>query len=114
MRLFLISFSLFFLLLGLSVRADVPKSSWSQQVEEIDRELKRLSDLKNRYKASADRHEDTAQRLQFDSQFTLDARYEMRLAEKAREKEAELQEQIDELKEKRDQILKSHPEAKSP
>jgi hypothetical protein len=115
MKLVIALLSLFSTLapLGIAQAAGVQKS-WQQELADINREQEQLNDLKNRYKASADRHDNNAMRLQFDSEFTLDARYERRLADQARLKQIEIELQIYELEQRKAQLLKAHPEATTP
>ena len=81
----------------------------SERVREIDRQIEQLEDMKRGYEARALRHENQAERLQFDTQAVLETRRHNQLAEENREKAALLQKEIDELKEERAKLVKEEP-----
>ncbi len=96
---------------GVILAADEEIPDWGQEVQQIDRELEQLKDLKNRYKASAARHEDEAIRWQFEQNLKQESRRAYRQAELDREMEQQIQSRIDYLQAKREQIVKEHPDA---
>ena len=63
----------------------------------IDRQIEELTRLKRGYEAKASRHEDQAERLQFEDRSTLEARRHVQLAAENREKASILQQEIDKL-----------------
>ena len=67
------------------------------QVAEIDRQLSELEGMKNGVEARALRHEDQAQRLQFEDRALLETRRHYELADENRAKAARVQEEIDRL-----------------
>jgi hypothetical protein len=79
-----------------------------QKIEAIDEEIEQLMDEKEGAEARAERREDEAMRWQFQQKRFSDAREAWRQADIEREREQELQEQIDALKKKREAILNSH------
>lgn len=100
-RPFLLTVSFFIALWGLFLA--VPKES---PVQKIDREIEELEEMKRGYEAKALRHEDYAQRLQFENRSFLEARRHMELAQENRDKAAHIQQQIDLLQEKKKTLLK--------
>lgn len=77
-----------------------------ERVREIDHQIEQLEEIKRGYEARALRHENQAERLQFDTQAVLETRRHNRLAEENRKKAALVQKKIDALKEERAWIVK--------
>ena len=84
---------------------------WQEELKQIDRETDQLKDLKNRYKASAARHEDEAIRWQFQQHLKQESRRAYREADLDREMEQQIQARIDYLDARKAEILKEHPDA---
>lgn len=76
------------------------------QVAEIDSKLKELKEMKRGYESRALRHENYAEYLQFEDQAYLETRRHLELAEENRQKAAKVQQQIDILEARREQLLK--------
>ncbi|HKZ00107.1 MAG TPA: hypothetical protein VJ112_02960, partial [Rhabdochlamydiaceae bacterium] len=93
-----------------NVRADtkveVDQQPYQQELSEIDAAVKKLEEKKNRYRASAARHEDEALRWQFQPGMLVDARMAWAQADQDREKMEEIQKLIDALQKRKAQILK--------
>lgn len=101
-RPFLWTLSLFVALWGFFLAAPTFNES---PIQKIDREIEILEEMKRGYIAKALRHEDYAQRLQFEDRAYLEARRHTELAEENRAKAAKIQIEIDELQEKRKILL---------
>ena len=78
------------------------------QVGEIDRQIEELERMKRGYEARALRHDDQAQRLQFEDRAVLETRRHNELAEENRMKAARVQEEINRLQGEKQKLLKSH------
>jgi len=89
---------------GAKVEAD--QQTYQQELAEIDAAVKKLEEKKNRYRASAARHEDEALRWQFQPGMLVDARMAWAQADQDREKMEEIQKLIDALQKRKAQILK--------
>ncbi len=76
-----------------------------EQVMDIDRQLIELQDMKRGFEARALRHEDQAQRLQFEDRAVLETRRHLDLADENRAKAAKVQEEIDRLQIERRKLL---------
>lgn len=68
---------------------------------QIDQQIKDLEETKSRYEGQAYYEDDEAMRLQTNNSDWLDARQDMKLADKNRAKAAALKEEIEQLKKKR-------------
>lgn len=75
------------------------------EVTQIDQKIEELQEIKRGYIAKALRHEDYAQRLQFDDEAHLEARRHNALAQENREKARMVQLEIDRLKEEKKNLL---------
>lgn len=84
------------------------------QVGEIDRQIEELERMKRGYEARALRHDDQAQRLQFEDRAVLETRRHNDLAEENRLKAAKIQEEINRLQAERKKLLKSQADMSSP
>lgn len=83
-----------------------PRNSEVQaQIDEIDRQLLELDGMKRGYEARARRHDDQAQRLQFEDRAVLETRRHQELAEENREKAQKVQEEIDRLQSRKVKLL---------
>ncbi len=82
-------------------------SSQSAQLAQIDARLEELKEMKRGYEARALRHENQAERLQFDDQAYLETRRHLELADENREKAARIQEEIERLEAKRATLVRS-------
>jgi hypothetical protein len=103
----------YFLIAGmfLIVCLSFPKQVYSltaqkeQQVQQLDQQIQELENMKRGFEAKALRHEDQADRLQFDDQTFLETRRHNQLAEENRAKAAAVQKEIDKLKTDRAKLL---------
>jgi predicted transcriptional regulator len=77
-----------------------------ERVAEIDRKIAELEEMKRGYEGRALRHENQAERLQFEDQAVLETRKHNQLAEENREKAAAIQREIDKLKAERKTLTK--------
>lgn len=96
--------------LGLSGMTTVlaSKPSWQIQVQEIDDQIIELEQMKLGYTGAALRHENQAERLQFEDKAYLETRRHLELAQQNREMAARIQVEIDRLKERRISILRQN------
>ncbi|HEX5034423.1 MAG TPA: hypothetical protein VFW62_08095 [bacterium] len=101
-KLFFSSFVSFLLLW-----AFVAYPSEEEKVRALDRRIEQLEEMKRGYESRALRHENQAERLQFDNQAVLETRRHIQLAEENREKAALIQEEIDRLKAEREKLLEA-------
>lgn len=110
-RRFLITLLMFLALWGIemfAVDTISSNSSNDQQIEKLDQQIQELEAMKRGYEARALRHEDQADRLQFDDQTYLEMRRHNQLAAENRAKAAAIQKEINRLKEQRNKSLSSH------
>lgn len=82
--------------------------SWQEDVKEIDKQIEQLQDLQDKYKASMRRNSNNAMRWQFQKENYLDARRAWDQAAQEKQKIHEIQDQIDDLKKRKKNILKEH------
>lgn len=87
--------------------------TWQEEVAGIDKQIGQLQDLQDRYKSSAERNVNNAMRWQFQNENYLDARRAWEQAAQEKQKIREIQDQIEDLKRKRNQILKKHGQSTS-
>jgi hypothetical protein len=80
----------------------------NQDLLEIDAKIKELTEMKRGYEAKALRHENQAERLQFEDRALLETRRHLQLADENRQKAARIQEEIDKLKAQREIILRKN------
>jgi hypothetical protein len=99
--------------LGIQVLADslevqflAENPAIAAQVEEIDRQISKLEGMKRGFEARALRHDDYAQRLQFEDRAVLETRRHLELADENRAKAARVQQEIDRLQIERRKLLK--------
>lgn len=85
--------------------------NWRDELKQIDDELKKAKDLKNRYLAAARRAEDEGMRWQFMQNEKQEAKRAFQRAEDKKQAAQMLQARIDTLNARREQILQEHPEA---
>ena len=85
--------------------------TWEEELAQIDSEIEELSKMKEGYEGLAALHEDQGMRWQFMQNEKQEARRAFMKAEEEREIAQMLQERIDDLKARRAQILREHPEA---
>ncbi len=91
----------------LRMLAAADHSAVSMQISEIDRQIQELEDMKRGFEARALRHDDQAQRLQFEDRTVLETRRHNELAEENRSKAARVQQEIDRLQVERRKLLQS-------
>jgi len=82
--------------------------AWKQQVGGIDEQIQQLEEMKRGYEGRALRHENLAQRLQFQQDELLTARRHWQLAKENREIAEKVQVQIDQLQQKKKSIFEKH------
>jgi hypothetical protein len=82
---------------------------WKEELRQIDEEVKRAQDLKDRYLFSARRAEDEGMRWQFMQNQKQEAKRAFQRAEDKRKAAAMLQTRIDILNARKAQILQEHP-----
>lgn len=75
------------------------------RVQQIDQQISELQEMKRGYESRALRHENQAERLQFDDQTYLETRRHNELAAENRAKAAAVQKEIDRLQEERKKLL---------
>lgn len=76
------------------------------EVAKIDRQIEELEQMKRGYEARALRHENQAERLQFDDKAVLETRRHIQIAQENRDKADLIQKEIDTLKVKRENLIK--------
>jgi hypothetical protein len=103
-RVFLCCFCLFLFTTLLAQNEE----GWQQKIKELDQQIQELVDEKSKYKARADRHQDEGDRWQFEPDRMNDAFQAWKQADLDRKKENELEQQIKDLKEQKQTILKEH------
>lgn len=86
----------------------IASPNWQIEVAGIDKQISQLQTLQDRYKSSAERNVNNAMRWQFQNENYLDARRAWDQAAQEKQKIREIQDQIDDLRRRRDQILKEH------
>ena len=101
-RIFFVTFSFFLMLWGISAFS----LTKSEEIQQINSEIKELEGMKRGFEARALRHENQAEYLQFDSQAVLETRRHLQIAQEKRNQAALVQEQIDRLNEKKLQLEK--------
>lgn len=78
------------------------------KLRDIDDQIRELEEKKRGYLAMALRHEDQAERLQFEEHWFLEAKRHMELADENRQAASEIQKEIDRLKALRTRILQEN------
>jgi hypothetical protein len=86
-------------LLGISAQKEA-------QIHQIDAQIEELQDMKLGFEARALRHEDQADRLQFNDETYLETRRHIQLAEENRAKAAAVQKEIDRLQAEKEKLLR--------
>lgn len=108
-KYFTVIFAVFVLIWGYSVYSTPisPLLSLQKdaQVQQIDQQIQELEDMKRGFEARALRHEDQADRLQFDDQTYLETRRHIQLAEENRAKASAVQKEIDRLQTEKEKLL---------
>jgi hypothetical protein len=102
-RIFILTLSMF-LVLWKVFAAGAEGGSSNPQVQQIDQQIQELEDMKRGFEARALRHENQAERLQFDDQAYLETRRHNQLAEENRAKAAAVQKEIDRLQSEKKKI----------
>ena len=74
------------------------------RIEQIDQAIQELEEMKRGYESRALRHENQAERLQFDDQTYLETRRHLELADENRAKAAAVQKEIDRLREEKQKL----------
>src|SRR3990167_5401697 len=102
-RTFCLTLSFFFLLWGLVAFTNES----SKQIEKIDNQIQELQEMKRGFESRALRHDNQAERLKFEDQAVLETRRHLELADENRAKAAAVQEEIDRLEAKKQQLLRT-------
>ena len=99
---FFITFSIFLVVWGFfAYTAETPKVT---RMEQIDRQIEELENIKRGYLSKANRFDDQAERLQFQDRSLLESRRFSELAQQNREKAQRAQIEIDRLKAEKEQL----------
>jgi hypothetical protein len=99
---FFITFSLFLLVWGFfAYTSEYPKPT----VEQIDRQIEELEQIKRGYLSKANRYRDQEERLQFQDRSSLESRRFSELAQENEEKAQRAQMEIDRLTQEREILL---------
>ncbi len=102
---------LFFCLAGTSSSLYAQEEpEWRVELNQIDAEIKDLTNEKNRYMAESRRYEDQGMRWQRDQK--QEAKRAFQMADTKKQAAQMLQTRIDALNARKTQILQEHPEAK--
>ena len=96
---------------GLFLSSLLVPITWQDEVKEIDKQIEQLETIQDKYRSSAQRNANNAIRWQFQSQNYLDARRAWDKAASDKQKVQELQDQVDDLRAKKQQILEKHGQA---
>ncbi len=83
-------------------------AGWKKEVSEIDKEIDKLENQRNLYLAKATRLQNQGDRLQFENNNLIDARRAWQQAQIHREIATRIQEEIDQLKDRRYKILEAN------
>lgn len=83
-------------------------NNWRNEVSEIDKEIGKLENQRNLYLAKATRLQNQGDRLQFENNNLIDARRAWQQAQIMREIATRIQEEINELQEKRQKIVETY------
>lgn len=84
-----------------SLFADGRNNKVQDRIQQIDEQISELKEMKRGYESRALRHENLAQMMQFQSEYTLEVRQHLQLAEQNREIAAKIQKNIDQLEEQK-------------
>ncbi len=113
-RIFFLTMSLFFLIWAFAAIdsfkvKENPLVAFNEatkaQVDEIDRQIEELRAMKRGFESRVLKHEDYAQRLQFEDRAYLETRRHLELAEENRIKAQRVQLEIDRLETERRKLL---------
>jgi hypothetical protein len=114
-KTFFITFVFFisiFLLFGFSKsfasKSVAYEKSYQKEIDEIDIKIEKLEKLKKRYESEAVKHKNIAQRLQFQNGELQTAKKHWKLAEENNKIAVRIQQEIDDLKIKKEKILKEN------
>lgn len=81
-----------------------------EELDHINRELKQLHDLKNKYKAAATRHQDDGMRWQFMEDYKQEAKRAFQQADLEFEMVQQIQVRIEYLEQQKAELLKKYPD----
>ncbi len=110
---------LFFSLLGSLQETSLPneeslvKTGSQEEVKQIDAQIEQLEDLQDKLRASAQRNINNAMRWQFQNENYLDARRAWDRAATDKQKIQEVQDQIDDLKARKQKLIQDNGSKKS-
>lgn len=85
-------------------------ASWQEELRSIDAQLKMLEDEKIRLKQSIARWDDAGNRWQFQQEMKQEAKRAFQKADSDRQQLQAVQQKIDALQDRKEEILKEHPE----
>jgi len=86
----------------------VVQASWQEDVQKIDQQIAGLEDIQEKYRSRAKKNANDAMRWQFQSENYLDARRAWDRVATDKQKVKEIQDQIDDLRQRKQQILEKH------
>jgi len=84
------------------------QSSSQDEMAKIDAQIEELKDLQDKYRSSMKRHADNALRWQFQNENYLDARRAWDQAAQDKQKIQEIQDQIDDLENRKKKLAEEH------
>lgn len=93
---------------GLFLLTMIAAATWQEEVQQIDMQIQQLEEVQDRLKASAQRNVNNAMRWQFQNENYLDARRAWDRAAQEKQKIRELQDQIDDLKKRKEKLIREH------
>ncbi|MDN3506663.1 MAG: hypothetical protein P0S96_05490 [Simkaniaceae bacterium] len=96
------------MMMQLAILIFLAVGSWQDEVKQIDQQIENLQDLQDKLKSSATKKANKAMRWQFQNENYSDARRAWDQVAADKQKIQELQDQIDDLKAKKEKIIKEH------
>lgn len=103
-KTFFMTLFLFFFVWGASSLMALSSKN-AEEIARIDSQIEELQRMKRGFESRALRHDSQAEYLQFDDQAYLETRRHWQLAEENRIKAAKVQEEIDKLQVRRQQLV---------
>lgn len=98
----------FFLLFSSGDLYSALSKKTQMEIEDLNAQIEELEETKRGYEAKAIRHEEQAERLQFEERWFLEAKRHFELAEENREMAKRVQWEIDQLKKRRMLLLRKN------
>jgi hypothetical protein len=93
---------------GFAFKSVAYEKSYQNEINEIDNKIDKLENLKKGYEAEAIKHNNIAQRLQFQNGELQTAKKHWKIADENSRISLRIQKEIDALKIKKEKILKEH------